>query len=159
MSNRFIFPFCKPFFACDASNLVEKTGLKIAYEYASTPPQNMLRNTVYPSTLEAFILYDKNILFYQKTAKELLICQPHFIFRFCTAFFDCDASNLVENMELKIAYECTATRRQKSLRNTVTQFISISVSHSLPSAAVGDGPAGKAMAGPEFAISHSNSIA
>ena len=43
------------------------------------------------------------IFFYQKTAKELLICQNHFIFRFCKQFFACGASNLVEKTGLKIA--------------------------------------------------------
>ena len=60
MSKPFYFPFCKPFVACGASNLVEKTGLKIAYEFTAVRARNMLRNTVFPSTLQAFIFYEKN---------------------------------------------------------------------------------------------------
>ena len=110
--SHFTFRFCcVPFFDCDASNLVENMGLKIAYECTAKRPQNILRNTVYPSTLQAFILYDKN-LFYQKTAKELLICQSQFIFRFCPPFFDHNAPNLVKNTELKnsVSFQSTSVR-------------------------------------------------
>ena len=47
------------------------------------------------------------IIFYQKTAKELLIFQSHSNFGFCMPFFNCEAPNFVENCVSLCSNKCT----------------------------------------------------
>ena len=64
-------------------------------------------------------------IFYQKTAKELLIFQSHLILCFCTSLFALDVSHLVDNPGLKIVYRFAVTSVCNLRIYWVTLFIDL----------------------------------